>query len=80
MARLIFYTGAFFAHHCNIDFHKVKLLNKEIRPAYKEFDSELNTILDEGEKEDQSSVHDERLIIDPNRMKLVEQTIKMLNL
>ena len=64
----------------NIDFHKVKLLNKEKRPLYKMFDAELNTIKDEGENEDQSSVHEDRLIIDPNRMKLVEQTIKMLNL
>lgn len=42
------------------------------------FDAELNTIQDEEDAEDLSSVCDDRLIIDPNKIRLVEQTIRML--
>lgn len=41
-------------------------------------DADLNTIEDEGEAEERSSIYEERCIIDPNKMKLQEQTIKML--
>ena len=41
-------------------------------------DADLNTIEDEGEIEDQSSIHEGRCIIDPHGMKLNEETIKML--
>lgn len=61
-----------------------KLMRKS--PAYpkqKHFDAELNTI--EDVDEDQETVtpappEEERCIIEPNHMKLVEQTIKMLNM
>jgi len=42
-------------------------------------DADLNTIQDEGELEEASSIKsDYRCVIDPNKMKLVEQTIRML--
>lgn len=51
----------------------------EIRPLHKMMDADLNTVLDEGDAEN-GSQYSERMIINPQKMKLVEQTIRMLNL
>ena len=63
-----------------IDFHSIKQIDKHGKRTHRGRIPELAPIKDEGENEEQSLNHEERLIIDPKRMKLVEQTIKMLNL
>eukprot|EP00344_Euplotes_crassus_P007911 CAMPEP_0197009520 /NCGR_PEP_ID=MMETSP1380-20130617/50517_1 /TAXON_ID=5936 /ORGANISM="Euplotes crassus, Strain CT5" /LENGTH=278 /DNA_ID=CAMNT_0042430839 /DNA_START=275 /DNA_END=1112 /DNA_ORIENTATION=- len=46
----------------------------------KMMDADLNTIKDEGELEEASSIKSiPRCVVDPNKMRLVEQTIRMLN-
>mmetsp|Transcript_8301 Transcript_8301/g.7350 ORF Transcript_8301/g.7350 Transcript_8301/m.7350 type:complete len:159 (-) Transcript_8301:23-499(-) len=61
---------------------KPKVMNTKSpkkRQHLKMMDAELNTIKDEAELEDMSSVKsNRRCIINPNKMKLAEQTIRML--